>query len=795
MVTARFDMIFGANTTQAKASIMSLQSTLMTMSATASTGISAMTAVGKASIAVFLGVTAAAAGAVAIMADYNRGLQQAAALGELTAAQTEALGTQISALTIKYGQQATAMAEGVKILTKAGLTQEEITMSMESITQLMLANGLAFEQAANIAVYAVKQFGGDEGFGALPEILDKVQKATQESILDVEDMQQALQYAGTTAVLANIPLEVLLASMATLSQRGMEAGVASRSLNQAFLSMIEHTDLLQQSLNEFGIQVQVIKDGTINIHGIVQAYKDASLGLEELIAFNDIFTKRGLRSWGALLQGAEEYSSIYEMIGDSTGTLEQVTTDMMNTISYQWARLKAILMQPFLQPEMIDKAQELMERLEEPLTNISVLLYEKLMVFFDWTINNVDSISTFFSTILDYVIKIVDPLYNMGRLIFEMPEGLLKLIIAFKIFKSLGLISMWQQLTKNMYNSWVQHRLYKIELQQLQHQQQQLANGMGNMRMQLSAAEMAFKSQAVAVRENEQALMMLTLLERTETNAQQVSTVAKTTGTVASRQSAYAQDIETFSKMKGTNQEKLLALGIYMATLRKNMDAAASKRAALAQEQYNLSMVSGTKSANNLAMGMMNVATAGVAAGMSMYSAYAMGQAMGPEDSASKWSSVAGTAMSGMMLGAAIGTMVTPGVGTLIGGGAGLLLGGAVGYGLYGSGAKKYKPLDEEIDSSGFASELEMLRRDMNRNSGTYSSGGQSEYQELDSGGLVPKDMLAIVHEGEEVLTKEQRQRGIGENISIHIHGNVYGVDNLYDEIEKVRNKRMRGVI
>ena len=95
--------------------------------------------------------------------------------------------------------------------------------------------------------------------------LDHIPKKHLHLILNIEDLQKGFAYAGSTAMMTGISFEQLFSLMATLSNRALEAGISSRSLNKMFIDMLEHTDELNQFISSMGMTFEIIKDGKLDI--------------------------------------------------------------------------------------------------------------------------------------------------------------------------------------------------------------------------------------------------------------------------------------------------------------------------------------------------------------------------------------------------------------------------------------------------------------------------------------------------------------------------------------------------
>ena len=453
MVVATYDAIWRADTKQAKAALRSLRAemAMMTNNMNATVGFVKNTigTVAKAAIGAFAAVTIATAASIAAVKEFDKNLTHAGAIANLTKGEVEKLGMSINQLSVQFGQSANDMSAGVVELTKAGLDMGEIAMVTDDITKAMLANSISFETAAQVGVFAVKQFG--ESFADLSYQFDVIQKVTQETIMDFGDMQQALAYAGSTAILARVPFEELMAIMGTLSQRAMEMGIASRSVNQMMMSLIDNGDEMQAWINEMGLGVDVIKDGALNLNELIKAFSTLDMTMEQLQRSSDIFSVRALRSWGLLITGADEYLKLLEEdIPNAAGTLDQVYQAQAKSISFQMAQLREIFLSPMRTPEFMGSLADMISELKQPVADLSKILFEGLWNFLLWTKDNAKEVVGFFQHFLDFVLHLVAPLYNIGQIFLTIGDGALEALFYLKAMHSLNVHTYFTAFAKSL---------------------------------------------------------------------------------------------------------------------------------------------------------------------------------------------------------------------------------------------------------------------------------------------------------------------------------------------------------
>jgi TP901 family phage tail tape measure protein len=352
-----------ANAAQAKAELASLQLANKRTASAIQLSWMSVNAVLKVAVVGFLAVAGATAASVMALGEFNKNLVHTAALGDLTSVQMAALGTQITELGKKYGVSSTVMAEGTVVLAKAGLTMEQLQKAMEPVSQLMMANALTFEQAAEIGVMSVNAFSKE--YDDLTDIFDVSQYVAQQTLLDIEDLQQGLQYTASTAALAGVEFEELVSMMGVLSQNAMVAGVASRSMNRMLLSIVEHAPEVQAWADSMGLGVEVIKDGAVNISEIIPAFSQLDMSIETLQESMEIFSVRGMRAWGILIQHADDYMRLLEESKEAQGVLADTAQKQATSLFYIWGRIKESILAPFREEEVRAQVTSAMQSLEK----------------------------------------------------------------------------------------------------------------------------------------------------------------------------------------------------------------------------------------------------------------------------------------------------------------------------------------------------------------------------------------------------------------------------------------------
>ena len=420
-------------TGQAQAALSQLQNRMMLTSTAISSGARLADTALMAVSASFVAMGAGAFVAYNAVKQFQESLMTVRALGGVTEAQMFELADSINEVAMQFGVSGEEIAEGAVMLSKAGLTVDQINESIGAMTALSKANGIAFEEAARMTVFAVNTFGKE--FSEATDLMDAMQVATQESILDIGDLQKAFAFAGSTAVMSGVSFEQLVSIMAVLSNRALEAGISARSVNKMFLDMIMNTDELQEFMNNMGMTFQIIRDGKLDIDALMQAFAGEQLTLEMLQQASDVFTVRALRSFGLLLGAADEYNTMLANVTNSQGALQEVVAIQMQSFTAMFAKLRQELLAPLRSPEVIEQVGIMVDRFIEMFQTLKPDLLNAVLtglVGFSDVISS-DAFIGGLKFMGDALLTIFQAFKFIGELATGPAGVLIKLAVAFKL--------------------------------------------------------------------------------------------------------------------------------------------------------------------------------------------------------------------------------------------------------------------------------------------------------------------------------------------------------------------------
>jgi len=131
------------------------------------------------------------------------------------------------------GFSAVEAAEALESLVKAGLEGDDAAKALRSALEMARLEGTSTEQAANLLVATLNQFGMNaEDAG---KALDVLVNTSALGIDAASDFAQALSYVGPAASMMVLSLEEVTAALVAMNNAGVQASSAGRYLARPFI--------------------------------------------------------------------------------------------------------------------------------------------------------------------------------------------------------------------------------------------------------------------------------------------------------------------------------------------------------------------------------------------------------------------------------------------------------------------------------------------------------------------------------------------------------------------------------
>lgn len=215
---------------------------------------------------------------------------------------------------------ATEAAGAIEELSKAGVSTADILSGgLTGALDLAAAGELGVADAAEIAASAMTQFGlrGDE----VSHVADVLAAGAGKAQGSVQDMANALQYAGVPAAALGISIEETSGAIALLASNGIMGEQAGTSLRSMLLSLSAPTKVAAAAMSEYGINVYDASGNFIGLEATAGVLQDRLGGLsqeQQQMALSQMFGNESISAGIAIMKaGADGVREWTDAVNDS----------------------------------------------------------------------------------------------------------------------------------------------------------------------------------------------------------------------------------------------------------------------------------------------------------------------------------------------------------------------------------------------------------------------------------------------------------------------------------------------
>lgn len=254
-----------------------------------------------------------------------------------------AMEAQVRALGQSTMYTASEVALGLVELGQAGLSSADAIMALKPALNLAMIGGISMAQSADMATNVMMTFGMQAK--DLTDIVDLMATAASQSNTNVEQLANALTYAGPAAHTAGISLKDTTAAIESLSNTGIKASRAGTGLRKLFVSLLNPTKKGQQMMDQYGISVTDMEGKTRSLTDILgqlnTALKDVGES-ERLSAIQNLVGLYATSPVASLVGQAGEGGNLEQLrrqLDDTAGAAEEMRRKMENSLKFDWKQV------------------------------------------------------------------------------------------------------------------------------------------------------------------------------------------------------------------------------------------------------------------------------------------------------------------------------------------------------------------------------------------------------------------------------------------------------------------------
>lgn len=218
----------------------------------------------------------------------------------------------------------TEVAEGAKVLAQAGLSVGEIQNSLKGVALFASATGTSFKDSADLMTSALSVF--NLRASETTNLANLFTAALNFSKLNSEQLGLAIQYVANTAAQAGLPIEELVADVASLANAGIRSGsTIGTGLRQVLIDLMNPSEKLQGRLKVLGLTMGDINVQTNGLSTVIRTLTEAGFGVGDAFATMEV---RGAAAFVALQGQQKGYNDLLNSIVGTNAAVEANNTQM-----------------------------------------------------------------------------------------------------------------------------------------------------------------------------------------------------------------------------------------------------------------------------------------------------------------------------------------------------------------------------------------------------------------------------------------------------------------------------------
>lgn len=285
-----------------------------------------------------------------------------------------AVEMQVRALGQSTMYTASEVAQGLTELGQAGLSAGDAMVALRPSLDLAMIGGIDMAKSADIATNVMMTFGMQAK--DLAEVVDVMATAVTNSNTNIEQLANALTYAGPAAHTAGVSMRDTVAAVEALANSGIKASRSGTALRRLFVSILNPTEKGAAMMQRYGISVLDAEGktrGLVDIVGQLSTKLKGLSGADRLSAIQDLVGVYATSPIAALVDQADNLVHLRRQLDDTAGAAERMRDKIEDGLKFDWKQVlsafEEVKLQAFDAYEM--QMREASARLASWLTEIT----------------------------------------------------------------------------------------------------------------------------------------------------------------------------------------------------------------------------------------------------------------------------------------------------------------------------------------------------------------------------------------------------------------------------------------
>lgn len=299
----------------------------------------ALTAAGKKTRGLSLGLAAVGAVAGKLAVDFDKSMRNVNSIAQLPEPAFKRLQKQVLGLAGPTAQGPKTLAEGLYDLVSSGFDAEESMTVLKASARAATAGLTTTEvstKAVAAALNAYKRPAADAG-----QVSDDLFQTVNLGVVTFDELASSIGYVLPVAATLGVDIKQVGASISTLTKQGQSGSSAITNINAALTAFIKPSKGMAKALKELGYESAETLIRQEGFQGALEKVIGATDGSKKAIA--DLFGNvRAMRAvFGLVGDNAKGAAKDLRGFQSDAGATAKVLAEQEKSISYQWKKLRA----------------------------------------------------------------------------------------------------------------------------------------------------------------------------------------------------------------------------------------------------------------------------------------------------------------------------------------------------------------------------------------------------------------------------------------------------------------------
>lgn len=257
--------------------------------------------------------------------DFEQSMNRVKAVSGATGEELAALRNQAKELGATTQFSASEAADGMGFLAQAGFDANQIIGAMPGTLQLAAAAQMDLASAADLVSNVLSGYGKE--VEELAHVNDVLVAAFTKSNTDLQQLGEAMKFAGPVASAAGVQFEEAAAAVGLMGNAGIQASMAGTSLRGAISRSLEPTGKMARAMEKAGLNFTDAAGRLLPLGDIIEQLEPHA---EDAGLFMTLFGQRAGPAMAALVsQGSDALRGLTADLENSGGTAERIANAQM----------------------------------------------------------------------------------------------------------------------------------------------------------------------------------------------------------------------------------------------------------------------------------------------------------------------------------------------------------------------------------------------------------------------------------------------------------------------------------